>query len=187
MTIYAIRNARDPYYAQFSIDVMDLVHIAPDDIGLDGVAEFSYRNTAMQSWWHLPKGDTIKGDAGLPDITVWVDSALILSPKASRLLADSLAPFGELLPVHIENQEYTLFNCLTFAEEDKAKTEFEYDGDIPLWLKSLDFAPAASEKLIFKSKMQKALTPFCNERFKEIIESFELKGLWFDEKLMETY
>jgi len=187
MTIYAVRNARDPYYSELGLDLLDLLHIAPEDLSTQQVINFAQHNTAMAEWWKLPKGRISPQEAGTPDISVFGGSGLILSPSAHRLLTDSLSPYGELLPVLIEGEKYCLFNCLTFAKEDESNTQFEYDGDQPLWLNHLAFKPDASEKFIFKSKMQKGLTPFCSKRFKDVVESFELKGLWFDEKLIEVF
>ena len=60
------------------------------------------------------------------------------------------------------------------------------DGNV-FGLESLVFKESASELLAFKSKLQSCLTLFCNEQFKEAVESFELSGIVFDSNLMEVF
>ena len=51
-------------------------------------------------------------------------------------------------------------------------------------LKYLEFKPDATRSLVFKSKSEYCLTLFCSGRFKDIIESFDLRGVIFDANLI---
>ena len=42
------------------------------------------------------------------------------------------------------------------------------------------------KQLVFKSPLEKGVTLFCTDRFKDVVESFGLKGLYFDEVLIEV-
>ncbi len=103
---------------------------------------------------------------------------MLLSPKAHRLLGGTLSPYGEFLPIMIDTgtdrETYQIFNCLTMAkviEEQSSDTHIEFDPN--------DIA----DKLIFKIPYQRCFDLFCQPRFKELVESFDLKGIIFGEHL----
>ncbi len=63
----------------------------------------------------------------------------MLSPKAYRLLKELLEPFGEFLPVTIDDERYFTFNCLTFVDADESQSEKQlYEGE-EVGIKSLVF------------------------------------------------
>lgn len=187
MTIYAVRSCRSPYYRELDFDVMDIINSKPKDLHMDDILEAGQRNTAMAEWWTRPDVVFQRGNEPIPDISVWIDSTLLLSPKAYRFLFDMLKDYGEFLPILVESEEYFLFNCLTFCEEDPAYTNGEYQDDQLIMLTRLRFADSAEKSTLFKSSMEQGLTPYCNNCFKDAVEAFELKGLFFDENLIEQY
>lgn len=185
MTIYAVRSCRSPYFRELDLNTMDIINFKPSSIHMDDVLEAALRNTEMAAWWDRPEVSFTPGSEEVPDISVWLDSMLLLSPKAHRLLFDILKDYGEFLPILVGDDEYFLYNCLTFCEE--ASTEGEYQDDQLIMLTSLKFADSAESKTIFKSKIEHGMTPYCNQQFKNAVESFELKGLSFDIDLVEQY
>ena len=186
MTHYAIRN-NDEEFQYLDLTVMDILRNAPEDIPMDDILDFHRHNTAMAGWWKTPETGFKANDAfptdSIPDVSVWPIASLVLSPKATRLLRDTLEPFGELLPVIVGDDTFHLFNCLTLGEEDT--TEFNYEDGMKMEMTSVTFKPG--DLSIFKSKQEKCLTLFCSDRFKSAIESFELDGISFDENLIERF
>ena len=185
-TIFAIRKDI-PKYQILDLDVLDVTRNLPDDIDLDSVFDFSQLNTPLAQWWETPETRFVGVDnpgSEIPDISCWVDASLVLSPKAYRLLKDSLAAIGEFLPVNVDNQLHYIFNCFQLADEDDEKSKFNIEEGLASGLKHLEFREDSSNLLLFKSKAENCLTLFCNQRFKEIVNSFALGGVIFDEQLI---
>lgn len=163
----------------------------PENIPFDDVLDFHLKNTAMKSWWKTPETEFIhlsgNTSAPIPDISKWIDSTLVLSPRAYRLLGELLQPSGELLPVSIGEETYYIFNCFILGKEDEEKSRFEPSEGMQIGLELLEFKDSAAELLIFKSKLESCLSIFCGERFKNTVESFELNGIIFDENLIKEY
>ena len=190
--IYAIRNDGIKFL-DLDLEILDVTRNAPDSIDEDDIIDFSLNNTAMKSWWKTPETKFMNVDgegepnSPIPDVSIWIDASLVLTPKAYRLLGDLLKSSGEFLPVSAGDETYYIFNCFVFGEEDENKSKYEVvDGNV-FGLESLVFKESASELLAFKSKLQSCLTLFCNEQFKEAVESFELSGIVFDSNLMEVF
>ncbi len=183
--LYAIRND-DVNFQYLDLNIMDVLRNAPDDIPMDNILDFHLHNTAMLKWWKIPVANFKANDAypatRIPDISVWPIGSLVLSPKAYRLLKDSLEPFGEFLPVMVSADKFYIFNCLTLGEE--ASAEFEYHEGMKMEIKSLTFKNSVLEKMIFKSKEENCLTLYCGDRFRNAAESFGLSGISFDENLI---
>jgi len=189
--IYAIHNDYKNH-KELDLETMDIARHAPDDIDLDDILGFSLANKPMSSWWVAPETKFLDVEdlpnCDIPDISVWAAGAcLILSPKAQRLLGEALQQFGELLPVIIGSETYQIFNCLTLGNEDESKCRFRYENEMKLGLEHLEFDKKAPELLIFKSKLESCLTLFCNDQFRDTVQSFELSGLNFDEDLIEIF
>jgi len=188
--IYAIRNEGVGY--QFlDLTIMDVARNAPEDIPMDDILDFHLSNTSMATWWKAPETNfkSVEGEPAsqIPDVSIWIDASLVLSPKAYRMLHEPLQSSGEFLPVIVEGQTYYIFNCLTLGDEDKGNCKFEYIDDMPMGLETLRFQESSSNLLIFKSTLQSCLTLFCGNKFKDVIESFELTGISFDENLIEIF
>lgn len=184
--IFAIRKDI-PKYQILDLDLLDITRNLPNDVDLDAVYDFSLQNTSMTQWWNAPETKYVnveKSKAQAPDISCWVDATLVLSPKAYRLLKDSIATIGEFLPVTIGSETHYIFNCLQLAEANEEKTMFNDADGYRAGLEHLEFRDETKDKLLFKSKTENCLTLFCNERFKDIVEAFELRGIMFDKDLI---
>lgn len=184
--IFAIRKDL-PTYQVLDLDLLDATRNVPDTVDLDSVYDFSLRNTPMLEWWEAPETKFISVESGksqVPDISCWIDASLVLSPKAYRILKDSLSAMGEFLPVSICEEVYYIFNCFQLADANEETSVFDEEAGYRAGLKHLEFDERASDLLVFKTKSENCLTLFCSQRFKEIVESCELRGIVFDEDLV---
>ena len=145
--IFAIRKDI-PKYQILDLDMLDVTRNMPDHVDMDSVYDFSQLNTSMGEWWEPPETkyiDTEKGNSKIPDISCWIDASLVLSPKAYRLLRDSLNPIGEFLPVSIDDETHYIFNCFQLAEANEEKSVFNEEKDYRAGLKHLEFHEDASD------------------------------------------
>ncbi len=189
-TIYAIRN--DGFkFQELDLEVGDFIDAFPEEIDYNTAHDFSIENLAMGKWWTPLTTNFINiedsSTAPIPDICKWVDATLVLSPKAYRFIGETLKPFGELLPITISGDTFYIFNCLTTAEVDEQKCEKEFHQGEEVGVKVLAFAAENQEKLIFKTPYQSCMDLFCSNRLKEVITSFGLTGVIFDEKLVRKF
>lgn len=188
--IFAIRNDGIKFL-ELDLEILDVTRHKPDNVPLDDVLDFHIRNTKMKSWWKTPETDFLKNEADpeapIPDISCWIDATLLLSPQAHRLLGDTLQSSGEFLPVIVNNETYYIFNCFVIGEANEDSSKHDFEGDMQLGLNYLEFKDSATENLIFKTPFDSCLTLFCTDRFKEIVESFDLKGVVFDKNLIEVF
>lgn len=163
MTMYRIEN--DGFrYQELDLDVGDFVDSFPDTLSTIEVYQFSKNNLSLAQYWpSMATGfwEIEGGENLIPDIAVWIDATLLLSPKAYRLLGDLLLPYGEFLPIHIENEIYQIFNCLTVVD---------LNGDIHT---KVAFKPSDVSDEI-------DMTVCCTDRLKDAIQSFGLQGIIFE-------
>lgn len=170
METYAIR--RDGYdYQELDLEIDDFIEIFPEEINYNTIHDFSMENLALAQYWKpVSTGfSEIHGEKNLsPDICNWIGATLVLSPKAYRFLKETLNPFGEFLPVLIDNDTYYIFNCLTVVNGDSSASHFSFSTE------------SIRDKLIFKSTEQHCIDIYCTDRLKDAIESFGLRGVMFD-------
>lgn len=170
MQIYLIEN--DGFrYQELDLHINDFIEEFPDDMDTLTIHDFSKHNLALAKYWpDMRTGfSQIEGGENLvPDVTCWVGATLLLSPRAYRLLADLLRPFGELLPLWIEKDLYYIFNCLTVCDAE---------GDDSYQFKFV--SSSVGGKALFKPPMDFDCSLFCLEQFKNAVEDFELKGVLF--------
>jgi len=187
--IYVIENDFRNFQS-LDLETFDLVIHKPKHIPLDDVLHFSQRNTRFSEWWYTPETKHIKNEGSInptiPDLAHWHRGTLVLSPRAHRLLGETLAQSGELLPVIVRDETFYIYNCFVFGEEDKEKTKFSYMNDEPFELVALEFTPETAENLLFKSKSESS-SLFCNEQFKQLVEANELTGIEFNETLLMEF
>lgn len=189
--IYAIRND-GLKFKELDLGKFDILRHKPDNVSLDDVLKFNVRNTEMQSWWKRPETEFISltnKNAIIPDISLSMSGTLVLSPKAYRLLGELMKDYGELLPVEADGETYHLFNCLAIGEADMEKSKFDYEDEhgTKMGITHLEFPENVKDNLVFKTQAESCITIFCNDRFKDIVESYNLTGIKFDEKLLEFY
>lgn len=180
MNIYAVRTNNNIYQI-LDMEVNDFIDDFPDSITYRQAHEFSSENIAMAEFWQTVKTGfaELEGSENIvPDICKWIDATLLLSPKAYRLLGDLLKPYGEFLPVVVEDKTYYIFNCLTMAdvvESETTENNLVFDESL------------VGNKLVFKTPYQGYIDIFCSERLKDMIESSGLCGVQFDTKLFSPY
>jgi len=191
MSVFSIRN--DGYdFQELDLEIDDFIDARPADIDQRLVLDFSLKNYAMSSWWPTPDTEFVAIDdnagAPIPDICKWIDASLVLSAKAHRLLGDTLKPFGEFLPVTIRGEAFYIFNCLTIAKINESLCEkIIYKGQ-EAGIKSLVFDEKdIADKLIFKTTYDSCMDLYCTDRFRNIVQDYELKGVTFSEKLIENF
>ncbi len=184
MKIYAMRNDGIKYQ-ELDLISTDILDFFPPDIDEVDILKFSLRNTSLKKYWQLRKTGwhKIEGEENLiPDITNWIDASLVLSPKAHRYLEDLMKPFGEFLPIQIEDDKdpHYIFNCLTVAEVDEAQSNPEEN-------KMMFLEESVGDNLFFKTPYQGCLDLYCTERAKDLIQSLEFQGIVFDERLYTEF
>lgn len=174
MNIYAIRKDSVKFQGlNFNID--DCIGIRPKTSNFKLVHDFSIKNLQLSEFWKLARTEFSEHedkDQQIPDITKWVNATLMLSPKAFHLLSYTLQPYGEFLPVIIDDDIYQIFNCLTTAKVEEgacSEGQLVFDED------------SIGESLIFKSPFQKCCDIYCTTRLKTLIQEFKFKGVMFEE------
>ena len=186
--VFALRSDGETY-KELDLKVTDLMGHMPKDASLKDIVYFSAQNTQLAGWWYTPDTKFVggKGTAEIADLTLWIHATLVLSPKAFRILGELLQAYGELLPVRIGEDTYYIFNCLQFGQEDLENSTYSTAADALDRLQSLVFEGETSNHLLFKSKLDKCLNLFGNQRFKDLVEHYELTGIYFDEELVKLY
>jgi len=163
MTTYKIDND-DFRFQELDLFIDDFIDAFPADMSDIAIHDFSRNNLALAPHWpSMATGfSVIEGRENLiPDVAVWIDATLLLSPKAYRLLGDLLLPYGEFLPIQIENEIYQIFNCMTIVD---------LNSDIH---SAVAFKPSNISDEI-------GMTVYCTDRLKEAIQSLGLQGIVFE-------
>lgn len=186
--IFAIRN--DNYsFQELDLMIDDIVDARPPALSEDAVLDFSLTNCEMSDWWPMPDTEFIPIDddsAPIPDIAKWIDASLVLSPKAYRLLGDTLKEYGELLPITVKKETYYIFNCRTFGQVKKELCEKSYYDGEEAGIKTIVFdLDDVSPKLVFKTDYNAGLELYCGERLKKLVEDFGLRGVIFSSELVQ--
>ena len=169
MNIYAIEPDYD--FLELDLQPTDLIKYFPNSYeDIEDILEFSRNNFSLKSFWPLIKTRFLDtGEAlAIPDLSLWLDGVLLLSPAAKIYASHFLESSGEFLPVGVEGEEWYLFNCLTVVEPNEDLTTesdvvFNQDSVFGLHL--------------FKTTVQGVLGIYCTDKFKELIEEYKLKGL----------
>lgn len=100
------------------------------------------------------------------------------------MLRDLLVLCGECLPVQYKEGVGYVFNPLKTAEEVEGINDALVSFDAHQNLESFGFHPEKVAHLpVFRTKLDTYLGIFCNELFKNAVESSRLKGLSFGEDL----
>lgn len=186
--VYALRND-GVRFQEIDLMIDDIIDERPVDVDEDAVLDFSITNHSMASWWPTPATEFvgIDGDdnAPIPDIAKWIDATLVLSPKAHRLLGETLAEFGEFLPITIGGEVYQIFNCLTFAKIDESKSKKSYYDGVESGVSAIVFdSKDVESKLIFKTDYNSCVELYSNDRLKDLCQGFGLRGVQFSEELV---
>lgn len=93
----------------------EIIRHLPDSADLDNVLDFSALHTSLVPWWIIPEtryANPSRKKALRPDVNCWVDATLVLSPKVYRLLKDTFADMGGLLPVKVDCETHYVLTAL---------------------------------------------------------------------------
>ncbi|WP_250461758.1 hypothetical protein [Microbulbifer litoralis] len=121
----------------------------------------------------------------VPDISVWKGTGLVFSGRAHAYFKLMLEPFGEFLPVEVEGHNFYLFHLMTEGKADLDNSAREDDdfGE-PMTVTALKFDDIdIKNKLLFKSEYEFYQSTFCNQKFRELYQEYELEGLVFETDL----
>jgi hypothetical protein len=189
--IFAIRN-HGFNFQELSFPITKVLEAIPASVVQKEVLKFNYNNLSMADWWpeniaaefkQIPDKDA----AAIPDICEWRGASLMLSPRAYQCLYSVLEGYGEFLPVCVSGQTYHLFNCLTFGQIDEINSKQDIQNGVFMGVKKVRFnSYDIAEKIVFKTKFDRCATVFCDERFKNAVESNLLVGVEFREDLADS-
>ncbi|MGH1471633.1 MAG: hypothetical protein ACRBCS_10595 [Cellvibrionaceae bacterium] len=171
-TVYAIRPDYDNYN-ELDLEANDFIDSFPEEFSYQDANSFDELNLSLASFW--PKMATgfyeIEGEKRkIPDVSVWRNTCLILSPDAYRYLYEELKAYGEFLSIWIDGAEWKILNCITTAEAIPEKTtenQVVFDSY------------SVSNKYVFKCLHRLGLGLYCTDKLKKLIEDFGLKGIRF--------
>ncbi|ELA8360659.1 TPA: hypothetical protein O4G41_002884 [Vibrio alginolyticus] len=123
----------------------------------------------------------------IPDISKW-RTFLVLRENAYQVVRDVIDSDGEFLPITIDDESFTVFNVMSFGEEDKQKIKFEdIDGEQGLLEKLAFIESDLSNKYVFKSKDEGCTSIYCHDKLISLCEEHNLKGLSFDTNLLDVF
>lgn len=194
MTVYQIKNEAYTYDV-IDFNIVELSKILSKHSGLEPDTILTMFMSAARhniEFSHLwPQGLNFDyfGKAKKQDYDISrLGHFLIMMMPVYELLKEHLANFGEFLPVKAEGNNMILFNLLTFGKEQKDMCLTKYEDGFEDGLELLTFEQDdIQSKLLFKSKLEGAQKVYCTDEFKNIIHSNNLKGLVFDEDLLDPF
>ncbi len=178
-------------YLNLDIDLETLGNEIEEKIGDDEFYDYSQNNRSLKDSWVDVGGSFV--NVGLdtnqrPDITAWNGANLVLSRVAYNILKDDLAPYGEFLPITLDNESYHVFNCLRMVNVDEGKSETEFSNGLWMGVKKITFTKEIIENnLVFKTKFDECAAIYCGESFKSLVENNQLNGLVFHENLLSCF
>ncbi|MES2676626.1 MAG: DUF1629 domain-containing protein [Pseudomonadota bacterium] len=186
---YLVTN--DGYGFQWlALQVDDFINLMPENYSDTEIFHFSYHNINLAPWWkNIESHFTQSKDSSplaIPDVSLWLSgAALVLSGKAYEVLHEVLNGFGEFLPVNCLGEIYYIFNCLTLGEIDKEQSHHIVEDGFVVGVKSLKFDNSdVKDKVLFKTTFNRCKDVYCNNTFKNIVESYCLTGIAFKADLL---
>lgn len=127
----------------------------------------------------------------LPDITCWFTDQIVLNEKAYSLLSESLADYGEFLPVISDGIRYWILHVTKKTgndaiDDDKSGRTIEEGGYIEI--SKITFKDEAiNHLLLFKSEFDGFRDIYCTEEFKDLLDGHNLQGLVFNSNLASVF
>ncbi|HHF0556929.1 TPA: hypothetical protein ACPHT1_000996 [Vibrio antiquarius] len=190
MTVYKIND---------NLHVFQTICTCPDEVATQ-LGDFNYfekillqgiENKSLKGIWKpavVEFEDVLTKNSELPDISLWLRTYLVLSPRAYEILNTYLSEGGEFLPVNYQGEKWYLYTSLTFGKEDRQKCIEKISYGSPDGLEVLVFIDDdVKDKVIFKSRLEGAGNLYCTEKFKVICEQNQLNGLVFSSNLTESF
>ncbi|MCG3727575.1 hypothetical protein [Vibrio cincinnatiensis] len=190
MTVYRISDRLDEYQALVT---------TPDDVAIqlgnfdlfESILLQAVENRSLQDIWHsvdVEFEDVLNDGSLLPDISLWLRTYLVLSPKAYEILKYDLQKDGEFLPIRYKNCQWYLYTALKFGQEDTQKCVEKIEYGSPAGLEILVFIDSDIEnKIIFKSQMEGVSSLYCTDKFKSLCEEHRLNGIAFSTSLTSPF
>ncbi|WP_444892617.1 hypothetical protein ACJJIE_18600 [Microbulbifer sp. TRSA001] len=176
-------------YKEIPLDVEDIADQLNAD---DHIMDFVYmgiKEKKLAGYWGPIKtvfqsSPAFPEAVKIPSICIWSGPNLVFSERAHAVFRLMLDDYGEFLPLNVSGYNYYLFNNLTDLSPDLSRS-FYSEPDTQT-IKSLVFGEEAREKLLFRSYWEGCSVCFCNEKFKNLCEEFDLEGLSFSTALLSA-
>ncbi|BDR17601.1 hypothetical protein R8N45_08395 [Vibrio sp. 1403] len=190
MTVYRIADKLDEYQA---------ISTCPDDVAVQ-LGDFDLferillqaaENDSLSDIWQdveVQFTDVLHKNSLVPDVSLWIRTYLVLSPKAFDVLYQELKKGGEFLPVRCNGSQWYFYTTFQFGLEDKQKCIEKIEYGYRAGLEVLVFDEQDLEdKLIFKSKMEEAGTLYCTDKFKSLCEKYQFDSIRFSSSLTNPF
>ncbi|MBM4877987.1 hypothetical protein HYO45_20740 [Vibrio parahaemolyticus] len=189
MTVYKLKNKprefkvleHDPYKRALDSDDLKL---------LRRLRRGPVDSTSLRDVWvneYATFTQHFKSAEAIPDISQW-RTFLVLRENAYQVVRDVIDSDGEFLPITIDDEIFTVFNVMSFGEEDKQKIKFEdIGGEQGLFEKLAFIESDLSNKYVFKSKDEGCMSIYCDDKLISLCEEHNLKGLSFDTNLLDVF
>ncbi|EGR2229756.1 hypothetical protein AB0533_004577 [Vibrio parahaemolyticus] len=189
MTVYKLKNKprefkvleHDPYKRALDSDDLKLLRrLRRDPVESSGLKDV-WVNEQATFTQHFSSAEAI------PDISKW-RTFLVLRENAYQALRDEIESDGEFLPITIDGELFTVFNVMSFGEEDKKNIKFEdIDGEQGLLAELAFIESDLLNKYVFKSKDEGCMSIYCDDKLISLCEEHNLKGLSFDTNLLDVF
>ena len=123
-------------------------------------------------------------ECGMPDLSTWRETGLVLSPKAFKVLETVIAPYGEFVSFDCSGEEYRIFRCTKVIPADMERSRKLTEDGLDLEIQHLNFVSSeVGTTTIFCTDFDNHANLFCSERFRSVVLNEKLTGLEFSEKL----
>lgn len=120
----------------------------------------------------------------IPDVYLWMNVFLVLSPKAKEILNPLLTIFGEFLPFECNGEIYFIFAVHSLIEPDTSNSEALINNGVYAGISSLVFkSEVVGSHILFKTSFDRFSHLYCTEQFRNAVESNFLTGLSFSTNL----
>lgn len=185
-----IRDGLD--YKNLDLKLIDFIEDFPSKYNTQQRAMFNRHNIALKKFWKTPSTQLLDAfeapDGPVPDITLWSYGCLLLSPRATRFLNETLKDYGELLPVEIGEEVWNLYNSLTFYPEESVEVTSYPSGPNEGLIQTIYFQPQAEfDAPLFKASATIGRDLYCGHKFRSAVETYRLKGITFTRNLVDTF
>ncbi|WP_447471144.1 hypothetical protein [Vibrio harveyi] len=190
MTVYRITD---------NLNDFQTICTTPDEIAIQ-LGDFDYfvrilsqatENQSLKDIWkpvELEFEDVFANNSVLPDISLWLRTYLVLSPKAFGILHSYLSKSGEFLPTYYQGEQWHLYTSMTFGQEDRQKCVEKISYGSIEGLDTLVFIDDdVKDKAVFKSRLEGAANLYCTDHLKSLCEQNQLDGIVFSSELTDYF
>jgi hypothetical protein len=122
--------------------------------------------------------------SSVPDVYIWMNVFLVLSPKAKEILSPLLTIFGEFLPFECNEKIYFIFVVHSLIEPDTSESEVLINNEVYAGISSLVFkSEIVGSHILFKTSFDRFSHLYCTEKFRNVVETNFLTGISFSTDL----